>query len=345
MNADFSNHLLALKTSEKTLNRLVDSLGAADPQLVEQLRNALLYQQSANHQAKVQNTYLKEFEIPQINLFDILANHFPLVVESQKMAHECVAQALGGKNHICIVDLGIGRSVQMIRLLNRLNEIQSISKITLIGIDIMSAALEHSQQELTDKKSEWEFELDIHLIHDVIETMDFKRISSKIPVDHDYLYVNASLTLHHIQGSDERDLLFKKIKSLSPDLITLIEPNTSTFTNDIELRIERAIEHFYALYKYTDTLPLKEEEKRSLKTFFGNDFFDPIAYADNARFEKLERGEEWIERASKSGFKPFLHKGDVLKKQIDNIDLRIDQACYASFAFKGIDLLSLIYFH
>jgi hypothetical protein len=105
------------------------------------------------------------------------------------------------------------------------------------------------------------------------------------------------------------------------------------------------IEHFYALYDYTQKLPLQDQEKRSLKTFFGNDFFDPIAHGDEARFEKLERGEEWVQRASRAGFTPFVEKESVAGKKIENIQLRIDEAQYTSFCYKGLDLLSLIHLH
>lgn len=330
---------------QKTLDRLTLAVGPPDQQLVTQLEQALIYRHTHDGKGSAQNTYLKDFEIPQIKLFDILANHFPLVLESQQMAHECLLRQMKDCRHLCIVDLGIGRSVQMQRLLHSLNESTSLEQVTLIGVDIMQQALQHSDQLLTHEKSNLRFRLDFHFINDVVEKLDFEKIRSLIPADKDLVYINASLTLHHVQQGEERDALFSSCLSLSPDLMTLIEPNTSTFTDNFDLRIHRAIEHFYALYYYTNTLLLREEEKRSLKTFFGNDFFDPIAHSDEARFEKLERGEEWIARASRAGFTPFAEKETVEAKRIENIDLRVDEAHYISFCYKGVDLLSLIHLH
>ncbi len=343
-----SNPLIEAHTRElvqQTLDRLSNTIGPADQQLLMQLENALLSRNSDAQKRSAQNTYLKEFEIPQIKLFDILANHFPLVLESQQMAHECLVREMRDCHHLCIVDLGIGRSVQMQRLLRLLNELPSIEKVTLIGVDIMQQALSHSEQLLTYEKKRLRYAIDFHLLHEVVEKLDFEQILSLIPADHDFLYINASLTLHHVQQGEERDVLFSNCKRLSPNLMTLIEPNVSTFTDDFNLRAGRAIEHFYALYDYTNTLPLQEEEKRSLKTFFGNDFFDPIAHDDEARFEKLERGEEWISRATQAGFIPFVCDDLVREKSIKNIYLRIDPARYTSFVYKGVDLLSLIHFH
>jgi hypothetical protein len=212
-----------------------------------------------------------------------------------------------------------------------------------VGADIMSEALEHTKELLEEQTTNFTFTFQFHLIHDTVESMDFNRISTLLPSDHDFTYVNASLTLHHIQKAEDRDAIFRHIKGLSPDLLTLIEPNASTFTDDFALRANRAIEHFYALYDYTDTLSLTSAEKRSLKTFFGNDFFDPIAYPDASRFEKLERGEEWIARASAAGLSPFTPPEGIIKNKIDNIDLLTDAANYMNFQYKGVDLLSLIH--
>ena len=334
-----------IEVVQRSLDRLSNTIGPADQQLLNQLENALQYRFSQDHKESAQNTYLKDFEIPQIKLFDILANHFPLVLESQQMAHACLLNEIKDCKHLCILDLGIGRSVQMQRLLRLLNEVPTIQKVTLIGVDIMEQALVHSAQLLTHEKSNFRYAFDFHLLQGVVEKMDFETVLSMIPADHDFVYINASLTLHHVQQGEERDTLFRNCKRLSPDLMTLIEPNTSTFTDDFNLRIERAIEHFYALYDYTNKLPLREEEIRSLKTFFGNDFFDPIAHADEARYEKLERGEEWISRASLAGFMPFVDKDRVAVKKTEHIDMLIDDAQFISFAYKGVDLLSLIHLH
>lgn len=330
---------------QPAFDRLSSLIGPADRQLLTQLQQALEYRFTHDGKGTAQNTYLRDFEIPQIKLFDILANHFPLVLESQQMAHDCLLRQMKDCRHLCIVDLGIGRSVQMLRLLKSLNEVPSLEQVTLIGVDIMEQAIQHSDHLLTHEKSNLRFRLDYHLINEVVEKTDFEAIRLLIPAENDFVYINASLTLHHVQKSEERDAIFSNCKSLGPDLFTLIEPNTSTFTDDFDLRVDRAIEHFYALYDYTNTLPLTVEEKRSLKTFFGNDFFDPIAHADEARFEKLERGEEWISRAGLAGFTSFVEEEWVKRKKIDNIELRIDDAHYTSFCYKGVDLLSLIHLH
>ncbi len=345
MSSTPSLHFKSIEVIQRALNRLNQKIGSADKQLLDQLEYALQFRDNQDSAAPVQNTYLKDFEIPQIKLFDILANHFPLVVESQNLAHACLIREVKNCSHLCIIDLGIGRSVQILRLLKLLHEVPSIAKVTLIGVDIMQEALGHSAQVLDSEKTKLNFAFDFHLIQSAVEKIDFNEILNRLPQDRDFTYINSSLTLHHVQHAEERNTLFSNCKRLSPDLMTLIEPNVSTFTDDFNLRAGRAIEHFYALYDYTNTLPLQEEEKRSLKTFFGNDFFDPIAHVDEARFEKLERGEEWISRAEQAGFSPFVCDDLIHEKSIKNIYLRIDPARYTSFVYKEVDLLSLIHFH
>jgi hypothetical protein len=84
----------------------------------------------------IQNTYLKEFEIPQIVLFDLLTNKFPLVTACQQIAEKAFLKQASGKREICILDIGIGRGFQMMRLLDALQNIENIEKVNLICVEI-----------------------------------------------------------------------------------------------------------------------------------------------------------------------------------------------------------------
>lgn len=53
-----------------------------------------------------QNTYLKEFEIPQILLFDLLTNKFPLVTACQKITEKAFLKEASGYRELCILDIG-----------------------------------------------------------------------------------------------------------------------------------------------------------------------------------------------------------------------------------------------
>lgn len=326
-----------------TLRKLMEILPPPDPQFLEHLENGLNYRLQDHSAAEWVNTYLKPYEVPQIVLFDILANRFPLVLESQRMVQEWLLMQSKGHRRICIMDIGIGRGLQISRLLYALNDWQMPLEVTVIGVELNEEALAVTTSLMESIKQRVNFALHFHPVAGAVEKLDFEAIRQLIPDSADFLMVNASLTLHHIQSGKLRNDLFRKLKKFHPDLITLIEPNASTFTDELEKRLCQACEHFYALYSYTNTLPLTEEEKRSLKTFFSNDFFDPIALPNEARFEKLETGPQWIARAQKGGFQP-LKASPVLAgiTPIPNISIEESAPGYINFKYGPVNLLSVI---
>ena len=315
-----------------------------DPLLMKHLEDGLHQRRKGFDSGAVQNTYLKDFDIPQIVLFDILANRFPLVVEAQQIVSRALLHHSGNSRQVCIIDLGIGRGVQILKLLDQLNEKRTATRVTVIGIELIGEALDFCGQRIKEASERWNFSLDFHPVHLPLEEIDQATIQGLIPVENPFVFVNASLSLHHLQKGGERDLLFRKVSSWKPGLFTLIEPNASTFTDDYQQRLPNACEHFSALYHYTNTLPLKEEEKRGLKNFFSNDFFDPVALPDSHRFEKLERGEQWIERASKSGLKTLTLDPFCNELRIDHITVEGVPKAYINFKYRDTDLLSIMAF-
>jgi hypothetical protein len=330
---------------DKALAGLRSDPEGTDPLLMKHLEDGLQQRQKGFDSGAVQNTYLKDFDIPQIVLFDILANRFPLVVEAQQIVCRALLHQSRKSQQVCIIDLGIGRGVQLLKLLDQLNEKRTASHVTVIGIELIGEALEFCGQRIKEAAERWDFSLDFHPIHLPLEEISQANIQNLIPNEDPFILVNASLSLHHLQKGEERDALFRKVAGWKPQLFTLIEPNTYTFTDDYLQRLPNACEHFSALYHYTNTLPLKEDEKRGLKNFFSNDFFDPIALPDSHRFEKLERGEQWIERAAKSGLKTLPLDPFCSELQIDHIQIEGTPGPFINFKYRNTNLLSIIAFN
>lgn len=152
-----------------------------DEELINHLRRALHARFQGIAPEQVQNTYLKAFEIPQIHLFDILANRFPLVLEAQKLVGESIIALAGNQQHLCLIDVGIGRSVQMARLLESLNGCKTLETVTLIGIEIQKDSLEFSKNLLNGLKTSLNFTLQFYPINQAVEEIDFDEISQLIP--------------------------------------------------------------------------------------------------------------------------------------------------------------------
>jgi len=291
----------------------------------------------------IQNTYLKEFEIPQIVLFDLLTNKFPLVTACQQIAEKAFLKKTTGKRELCILDIGIGRGFQMMRLLDALQHVESIEKVNLIGVEISTDAFNFTLLKLNEQKNNYKFELNFHLINTPIELVTYDVIKAQIPDYCDCLMVNASLTLHHIQQKESRLNLFSIIKQLNPQLMILIEPDADTMNEDYGQRLLNAAKHFSALYNYVNTLDvMNEEEANHLKSFFANDFFDPIVLPDSHRFERLQTSTQWIDLLSSVGLKPMHLDLIEYSVYIPNIDCAIKKEGYFNLSYSGTPLISVI---
>jgi hypothetical protein len=138
--------------------------------------------------------------------------------------------------------------------------------------------------------------------------------------------------------------LFVQVKNLSPDLFIVIEPNADTNNEEYPKRLLNAVEHFSSLYDYVNLLPLDSAESNSLKTFFSNDFIDPVAYPDDCRFERLQTASQWSLYAKAAG----LQEVDVFSQasgvSIPHLEKLAQDAPTLTFSFEKTPLLSVMGF-
>jgi hypothetical protein len=291
----------------------------------------------------IQNTYLKEFEIPQIILFDLLTKKFPLVTACQQIAEKAFLEKAASYSEICILDIGIGRGFQMMGLLEALQQVTSIKKVTLIGVEISEDALNFTSSQLQQQKSNYKFDFQFHLINMPVESITYEMIKAHILVSCNSLFVNASLTLHHIQQLNSRLNLFNIIRKLNPQLMILIEPDADTMNEEYENRLLNAAEHFSALYNYVNTLDcMNTEEAYHLKSFFANDFIDPVVLPDTHRFERLQTSSQWIDLLASAGLKTWRFEPSEYKLHIPNIDCKIMEEGYFNLSYCGTPLISVM---
>jgi hypothetical protein len=185
------------------------------------------------------------------------------------------------------------------------------------------------------------YTLDFNPIHSQVESIDIESIKALVPGNCEKILVNASLTLHHIQQEEERLNLLRKLKSINPSIITLIEPNADCATDDFDQRIFNAFEHFSALYQLINSLDLEEVEKKGLKQFFATDLFDPIALSNSHRFEKYSKCETWINYAKTCGFKEVDIKNRSILQEHKRLNAELNLG-YVNLKFEETDLLGII---
>lgn len=343
LNTNFNNETVS--RADDYLNRCLIRPGShPDPVLTDRLHQALLFRFSGQKPESITNTYLKNFEVPQIVLFDILANRFPLVLKAQEIVRNLFKAAAETHQHITIIDLGIGRGLQMKAILEALDHYTTVRSVTVIGVEIMEEALHYTTLQLQSLAQTLRLKLDFVPLQLPVESVTKEMLSKRISPRSTALFINASLTLHHIQDKKIRSNLFNILHSLSPNFFTLIEPNANTYEEDFEKRLFNAYDHFSALFAFTNSLDLKENEKKGLKEFFSNDFFDPIAFPDTHRFERLDTSENWIQLAEEAGFKAIdlsEHTQDIFIRSIEIVN---KNQAYIDFKFDHESLLGTMAF-
>jgi hypothetical protein len=245
-----------------------------------------------------ENIYDKQYEVPQIQLFDILIHKFPFVKYSQAIVNEAIVKIIAAHNELTIIDIGVGLGTQMLHIIEQAKSIPSLEKLNIIGIEPFGDALNKAQSVMNQIAADLPFSLNFYAVEDYVENIDFE----KLPALYCPVIVNASLALHHVKSRAERNSCIERIRKINPRAFFLIEPNVDHFENDLCLRFKNSFSHFYHLFLVIDQLDITQNEKNALKLFFGREIEDIIGKKEMDRFEKHEPATKWISALESEGF-------------------------------------------
>lgn len=336
-NDDVLKH--ALETTSRCWERFPH---LTDNDFVTDFTQCLHWRYEGKPSEEEMNTYLKDFEIPQAFLFDILANRFPLLLAAQSLLVNRINETANGHPHICLMDLGCGRGEQLVRILHSLNRVAGLQTVTVIGVELQSSSLEFCASYVNSVSHRFQYTLQFESLPGGVEELTMDKIKALLPEQYGALIINASLVLHHIQQVEERSRLFKTLHALEPALLTLAEPDIDCFTDDTDQRILNAFEHFGSIYSYIDSLSVKPAEKKGLKQFFRNELYDTLVLPDTHRFEKYLPGTQWMEQAAAAGFVPARMPSLRIIPETPGIDSAEMSPGYIRFTFKGSGLLAVM---
>lgn len=286
-----------------------------------------------------ENIYLKKYEIPQIQLFDLLIKEFPFVKISQQIVNGAIINLMRDSEEMVLVDIGIGQATQIANLVELSGDLKQLKKLQIVGVEPSERALMHAKRTMENLNEKTNFEIEFLGINDFIENIDLKKhVNSQGKI-----IVNASLALHHIQLSEKRFEVLKMIKSLNPLALFMVEPNVDHFEPNFYRRFQNCYQHFYAVFQVIDKLNLSEDDKNAFKLFYGREIDDIIGKHESTRFEKHEPAYRWIEKLEQSGFQA---KTDFFAFPIETpIGLKIDihKEGFLGFTFGNETVLSIIY--
>lgn len=255
------------------------------------------------------NIYLQQFDVSQIDLFYLMGRAYPQVPASHRIANHFLAHELRRHRRAVLLEIGVGKGVQLAALLDRLaqdpGELQALRLATL---DPSEDNLADSARTLRGKAVP--FELTVEPVRRLVEQCtlaDWTAIRG--PLD-EPLVINSAYSLHHTvhRPGDValRTTILRQLASMAPRLFTLTEPSSNHDTEHLAKRFHACWEHFATVFDLIDEADLEPGARFVIKEkFFGREIRDIFGTSDYFRCERHEPYESWLLRFAKAGFVPY----------------------------------------
>lgn len=293
-----------------------------------------------------EHIYLKKYEVPQIKLFDLIIKYFPFVNLGQKIVNSLIVDAMFYTKKAVVIDAGIGRGLQTIKLLEEINNRKDfkIEELTIIGIEPFKEALEVAGKSIRKKSAEINFKVNFVGFNDFAQDIHVNDLKKHFPDLNADIFINSSLTLHHIQSTSQRNKFMAEMASLKPKAFLLTEPNSNHLEKNFYKRFRNSYRHFLHIFQVIDELPISRKNKNAMKLFFGREIEDIIGKDDDSRFERHEPAVNWIQRFEKAGFKIKKHfPYPVINNNNSGIHLQHFDDGFLGFTHGDETVLSIIY--
>jgi hypothetical protein len=307
--------------------------------LAKAMRKHLLVDQSQEH------IYLQRFAIPQIRLFELLIQQFPLANLSQHCTNTLLADALVNHTNPVLMDIGIGTGFQISNIIESLSTKANnqIKCLTIIGIEPFADALKMTETNIRHAAENVPFEIKLIVKEAFIEQMTEEELRNMLPALYDGLYINASFALHHIQHMAQRKSVFTILKNLSVNAFVLSEPNSDHFEPSYKKRFENCTNHYGVLFQIIDTLPITAKEKAALKLFFSREIDDVLGNTEEVRVEKHFTTNQWVALLEETGFTLQKREASFGYLDLNGTNLKTDLPNRYATEFNGEEITSLFW--
>lgn len=290
-----------------------------------------------------EHIYLKQYEITQIELFKILIEKFPFVKHGHGIANAKIANLLKGKSEGIILDIGMGQGLQMLNLIKILKSNKDLEKLIIVGVEPFGDALVKAEEFFNEISKQVHFNIELIPWQVFAQDISEESLIQKLNGYTGEVIINASLALHHIETSDQRNKVLKVLRTINPRGVILIEPNSDHYEPDFHKRFRNCYNHFHHIFQIIDDLDIDKQAKSGLKLFFGREIEDIIGKANEERFEKHELAKKWVNRLLQNGYVLKNNFLNELPHVNSGITLNYDDDGYLGFKYKDETVLSVIY--
>ncbi|WP_304466050.1 GRAS family protein [Vitiosangium sp. GDMCC 1.1324] len=255
--------------------------------------------------AQRMNLYLRRFELPQIALFNLVAERLPMVNLAGRIANDVMCRLFAGHEEASLLDVGLGMGRQEVALLRTLKARgTALRRLTVVAVEPDGDSLRTAEAALLGVARELGIALHFRGIPKVIEALDEDdwRLLGDNPGPR---VVHAAFALHHMAAGADRQELFHRLRAVEPSAVVLVEPNSDHATDSLPERFHNVWHHFSHNFDLVDELDLPPRERNGIKLFFGRELEDILGVVDDSqRYERHERVETWLERLRHAGFSP-----------------------------------------
>jgi len=256
-------------------------------------------------EAQQMNLYLRRFELPQIALFNLVAQRLPMVNMAGVIANDLLCGLFSGHEEATLVDVGLGTGRQEVALLRKLKASgSSLRRLTVVGVEPDADSLLQAELALSETARELGLELRFLSVPKVLEQLDEEdwALLRDTPAPR---VVHSAFALHHLMAGVDRQAVFHQLRTLNPSAMVLVEPDSDHATDSLAERFHNVWHHFSHNFELVDRLELPVRERNGIKLFFGRELEDILGTVDDSqRYERHERVETWRERLRCAGFSP-----------------------------------------
>jgi hypothetical protein len=277
------------------------------------------------------NLYLSHFEVPQIELFNLLADRVPQVAMTTEIANGCIAQAIAHQAHPTLIDVGIGTGRQIVGLLESLHARGQLpNQMRVIGIEPSQLCLGLAHDNLRQAAARLGVALSFHGLRNVAEGLTADDWAQLAALCTDHPAINASFALHHvadIDGRDVRDDVLLRLRSLHPAVLVLAEPDVHHLEHGFLARFDNCWRHFAITFAAIDQLEIPRSDQDALKVrFFGREIADILGNPEDMRSERHERASSWLARLERTGYRTRMNVALPPSGTVINVRNRGDRA-------------------